>query len=328
MGKFGAEGDWKKNENFYEKTVPLLTGEQYAEQFRLKRGTVGRIVGLLGERDENPSGQGREPNPREKQELLTLWYLGSIISFRKVAMLFGLATCTAWRFVDEVIEDLVTMRDLFTNIPRLESMAQVMEGFRSLKGVPNVCGALDGCHVGILQPHNHPEAYINRKGFFSVNLMALCDSSHKFMDICVGWPGSVHDSRVFRKSTLGKRLADPITRHAILPQNGFIVGDSAFELQSWLMTPFRENQLAENREKKKKYNYLISSTRVVVEKTFGILKARFRRLSCVEAQSVQKVAKLIVTAGVLHNISLQEHDFWKEDGENEVTEGVYADEEM
>ena len=60
-----------------------------------------------------------------------------------------------------------------------------------------VVGAVDGCRVPIIGPEQSPEDYINRKGFHLLILQGLVDSDCRFLDICVGWPGKVHDARVF-----------------------------------------------------------------------------------------------------------------------------------
>ena len=51
--------------------------------------------------------------------------------------------------------------------------------------------------------------YFNRKGFHSIVLQALVDSENRFVNVNVGWPGSVHDvrklsnSKVFRRGEAG-----------------------------------------------------------------------------------------------------------------------------
>ena len=62
--------------------------------------------------------------------------------------------------------------------------------------------AVDGCHVPIIGPRQSPEDYVNRKGFPSLILQELVDCNYLFLDICVGWPGKVHDARVFKNSSL------------------------------------------------------------------------------------------------------------------------------
>ena len=56
------------------------------------------------------------------------------------------------------------------------------------------------------KPRVEPDLYINRKGFWSLNVMAVCDNSMKFMYYKIGAYGSAHDSRVLRCSNLMEQL--------------------------------------------------------------------------------------------------------------------------
>lgn len=300
-------------ENFYEDTVPALTEQQFREQFRLSRHTVDQLLNLIGERDRHPLTHAH-PMDRRKQVLLTLWYLGSQVSFRKVAMLFGVATATAWSHVDEVIDLIVALKDQVIKMPNTrEAIQEVKTGFHLLKGISGVVGSVDGCHIPMCRPTVEPEAHINRKGFFSINLMAVCDSKSKFIDVSIGWPGSVHDSRVFKNGPLFARMTQQTALRQLCGE-GFLVGDAAFQLQTWMMTPFRETQMQEEVAKRRNYNKILSGTRIVIEHAFGMLKGRFRRLTYVEAKSVEKVSKLCMGACVLHNLSLERGDVWEADG--------------
>ena len=46
---------------------------------------------------------------------------------------------------------------------------------------------------------NH-EQYVNCKEFHSLYLKVICDMDMQFTDVFCGYPGSVHDTRVFRNS--------------------------------------------------------------------------------------------------------------------------------
>ena len=69
-------------------------------------------------------------------------------------------------------------------------------------------------------------------------LQGVVDVNYRFLDICVGWAGSVHDARVFVRSP----LCTKITEEQLLPNktlavNGiemplFLIGDSAYPLQT------------------------------------------------------------------------------------------------
>lgn len=127
--------------------------------------------------------------------------------------------------------------------------------------MPGVVGAVDGAHIAIIAPGHHHANYVNRKGFHSIVAQLIYDHKLMFMSINVGWPGSVHDARVFRTSRIGRRIIS----NRLLPAHFHLVGDAAYPLCTNLMTPFKDN-------------YCQSSTRIVIERSIGQLKGRFRKL--------------------------------------------------
>ena len=290
----------QKNEDFYEVTVPGLTETQFKENFRLGRETVASVVELLEEDDANGK-------PMELKVLVLLYYLGSIISFRKVALIFNLSISTAWSFVDEVVRLLCGLKDVYI---KFGGLFEVSDRFQADTGIRGIVGAVDGCHIPIPRPSQNEHAYVNRKHTHSINLMGVCDDAGRFLDVCIGWPGSVHDSRVFKNSPLGQALTDRAFRNRTMPEGSFLIGDCAFQLETWMMTPFRENQMrapnggndGHTAREKKTYNKKLSSARVVIEHAFGVLKGRFRRLTNLETKSVKKAIDITCAACVLHNM--------------------------
>ena len=55
-------------------------------------------------------------------------------------------------------------------------------------------------------------ANINQKGFYSIILQAVRNDQMLFRDTYVGWPGSVHDARVFDNSDLLRGIGRIHTR--------------------------------------------------------------------------------------------------------------------
>ena len=66
-------------------------------------------------------------------------------------------------------------------------------------------GAIDGTFIKIISPKDDPVAYICRKNFHALVLQAVVDYSLKFMDIATGCPGSLHDARGIRLSSIFDR---------------------------------------------------------------------------------------------------------------------------
>ncbi|XP_076075806.1 uncharacterized protein LOC143046535 [Mytilus galloprovincialis] len=136
---------------------------------------------------------------------------------------FGMSAsrCTFHRIVDHLAEK-VERREYKGGRPQLTLEKQILialwyfantECYRSIASrfdvsMPGVVGAIDGTHIAIPGPNQHHENYINRKGFHSIVAQVECDHEMKFMSVNTGWPGSVHDARVFRNSKIGKRIID------------------------------------------------------------------------------------------------------------------------
>ena len=77
-------------------------------------------------------------------------------------------------------------------------------GFYHKFNLPNIVGCINCMHIRINAPpiYRHPEEYINRKRYHSINVQAISDTDCIFTDLDVSWPASVHDSRIFKISVL------------------------------------------------------------------------------------------------------------------------------
>lgn len=182
---------------------------------------------------------------------------------------------------------------------------------RKKKGIPGVLGAIDGPHIPILKPIENQEDYVNRKGFHSVLIQTIVDHRKKILNVSCGYPGSMHDARMLRRSdiyqTIEARGADEF-----FPRNTFLLGDSAYPSLSWLVPPFKDNgRLSANHHD---FNYRHSATRMPVEMFYGHLKGRFRRLKFIEMLDIKKISDVILACSVLHNIIIIE------EGDGEVDE--------
>ena len=161
-------------------------------------------------------------------------------------------------------------------------------------------------HIPISAPAGNHTDYYNWKGFYSVVLQGLVDANYRFIDIYVGWPGSVHDARVFAHSSLynkimtGNLLPDKTEKLHGVDVPLYMIGDSAYPLQSWLMKPFPHNSALSPGQQQ--YNHMISSARIVVENSYGRLKGRWRRLMKRNDMHIDNIPMIIAAACVLHNV--------------------------
>ncbi|CAH1969581.1 unnamed protein product, partial [Acanthoscelides obtectus] len=119
----------------------------------------------------------------------------------------------------------------------------------------------------------------------------------RIRDIFLGFPGSVHDSRVFSASPLGDHLAEMCGQYHLL-------GVSAYPCLVNLLTPFRDNGHLTRRQKN--YNYLLATNRYIIEHCFGSLKQKWRKLYHIKMHKIADIVHFIRACAVLHNICLEE----------------------
>lgn len=108
----------------------------------------------------------------------------------------------------------------------------------------------------------------------------------------------MHDARVFRNSPLFN-----IIRNGHIPYNMHLIGDSAYPLLQNLMTPFKDN--GHLTRSQLLYNTKLSSIRSIIERAFGILKSKFRRLKYLDISNFDLGNNIIAAACVLHNFVLK-----------------------
>jgi hypothetical protein len=231
---------------------------------------------------------------------MAVWFLANQEVFRSVGNLFGMPSKgTAHYCIMEILHILAdNMRSDYIRWPNKQQQYLIAEDFSQRYGFPNVVGCIDGTHVPVKAPSNDRESYVNRKGFPSVNVMAVCDNKMRFTDVFADRAGSVHDARVLRVSPLGAQLEC----NNICDPEYHILGDSAYPLLPQLMVPYRDNSHLTATQIK--YNSVHSETRSVVERAFARLKGKFRRLRGLDCTRISNSLVIIEAAFVLHNFIL------------------------
>ena len=102
-------------------------------------------------------------------------------------------------FCKAVVDHLMPV---YVKFPEGEDLRATVNGFLHIWGFPQTAGAIDGTPIPILAPKEYHTDYYNRKGWHSMVMQAVVDHEYKFIDIASGWPGSVHDDRVFKDSAI------------------------------------------------------------------------------------------------------------------------------
>lgn len=167
----------------------------------------------------------------------------------------------------------------------VENLKIFAEEFQSVRGFPHVIGAMDGKHIRVVNFDNKGSLYFNYKKYFSIILLAMCDANNKFTYVDIGAPGSLYDASVWQRSSLHAALKNgdiDIPSPSFLPQTDvkapyIILADDAFALSEIMLVPWPGRTTGKLTDDQINFNHHQSSTRIIIENTFGILTAKWRR---------------------------------------------------
>ncbi|XP_062613215.1 putative nuclease HARBI1 [Saccostrea cucullata] len=187
---------------FRDRSNPLedLDEDEVFERYRFRPQTILFILGLLPNL-ARPTGRNN-PLPPLLQLLLCLRFLATGAIHLLIGDSLNISRSTAGRCIRDIASHLSNLCRRFVRFPTGNDALSVKRAFSAIAGFPNVLGCLDGTQIRIRKPKLNEADYVNRKGYHSLNVQMCCDHTFRITSCVASWPGSVHDSRVFRQSAL------------------------------------------------------------------------------------------------------------------------------
>lgn len=291
--------------------APRVRDREWRKTYRMFYPHYLLLVNELTPFLSNPTGpksRFREPIEPDRVVAMVLYRLAHGYAPEQVANLYGVGKSTLIFYTKLITR--VLSQDLYSkyiSIPSGERLLQIINEFKQLTGLDNMCGAVDGSHIKLwAQPPNKntPADYWCRHHIHSILLQGVCTAGYLFWDVSAIAPGGTHDATHLRSSSLfgklnrGQCLVEPraiVGDHEFRP---YIVGDSAYPLLSFLLKPFTAQgtgTVAQN-----SFDKDMRKGRVKIENTFGQLKGRFHILRNLNV-GLQYAGQTIVACCVLHN---------------------------
>ncbi|XP_066581296.1 uncharacterized protein [Prorops nasuta] len=259
-----------KIDNYSELTVPRMADKQFQAHFRMSKSVFEILINMAGGINQrNPVSTSGFPEINlQKEFLITIWYLANLESMRSVSERFGIAKSTCWNVLYRTcnILDIINRNYGIIKWPNEDRQLQIAQGF-SRNSFVDVIGCIDGTHIKIKRPKYNSNSYVNRKGYHSLLLQAICDHKMLFIDVYAGEAGSLHDYTLYKRSEIYKQIRN---RESNFFRGSYILGDLAYKLSTNLIVGFKDNGHLSNRQKL--FNNILSKIRVKIENAFGLLK--------------------------------------------------------
>ncbi|XP_067625296.1 putative nuclease HARBI1 [Eurosta solidaginis] len=175
-------------------------------------------------------------------------------------------------------------------------VTQSKQNFQQNFGIPAVIGCIDGTHIPITKPHIDHSVFYNRKGYFSMNALIICDYKMVIRAVDARHPGSCYDAMIWSVSRANDHFQ---RRYGSGERGSWLLGDGGYPIQPFLLTPFRSPQLGTEEHT---FNRKHSSGRNIIERTIGVLKSRFRCLARTLQYQPQKLIQITNVCCALHNV--------------------------
>ena len=206
-----------------------------------------------------------------------------------------------WMMLDVLLK---TFYDTTVCLPITEGQREYLaDRFASKTGIKGILGAIDGLLVRINLPRGVANArpYHCYKSFYALNVQAVAGPDAEFLYVNVGHAGASGDGFASRDSYWWRWCE---INSCNWMGGYFFLGDGAYSLMPWLLTPFDG---AWGRDSPQDvYNYHLSKGRQVIERAFGIMMRRWRiLLRSLEMHDVSKMVKVIKVCCMLHNMCLR-----------------------
>ncbi|GBG90830.1 hypothetical protein CBR_g51335 [Chara braunii] len=222
------------------------TDEYYRQKLRMSMAMFRQIVAACAAYVEKKVTHYRMTLPVEQVITFTLYRWASGETYESGMSAFDMGRATGLQAVRDVTSALLQAYPDAIKWPVGRRRAQIQRAFRD-KGFPNCFGAIDCTHIYIDNPAGAPsDNYYDRKQKFSVQAQVVVDLDLRFLDVHIGYPGSVHDvcvlynSQLWRRAEAGELFDAPPEKlpHGVVTRS-YLLGDNGYPVACpWIVQPY------------------------------------------------------------------------------------------
>ena len=312
--------------------APWLNDAEFKDKYRMTRFSFWLIVDLIKDHDVFVS-KTRKQAPVTHQLMTLLCFLGTEgngMSNWRGRSLFRTSKGALHLYKDRVVEAILdSLYEGLLQWPDPDERRVIAERIRKEFGLPNCIGIADGTLLPLaFWPSTDDYAdYKGRKMHYTLTMLVINDDQRRIRYFNAGWPGSTHDDRVFRNSS----IIQDLDTH-FLP-NEYIIGDSAYGPQNFMVSTFKKPVGGPMSPDNEVFNNKLAKPRVSSEHTIGILKGRFPflcsiRMRLTGKKSFKKILRYITVCVLLHNFLVGKREESFDDACDDHLSEIDADNEL
>lgn len=301
----------RKRRKFWQ-TTEVLSDEEFRICFRMNRREFKNLVDLVRvhlTRDDKMSSLRNGVIEPEVRVAIVVRIMSGASSLDLV-LIWHVARSTIFQIFHDTSSILVENLT-FDGFPSSPSECErLANGFSVSRAVINplygCVGCLDGIAIRIRKPRKqdclNPAHYYHRKGFYAIPVQAICDSNYRFLFFSAKCAGPTHDSVAFSVSSY-----DNLLRNGELPPNYWIAADDAYVCNENIISPFSSSEAIAGSHHDA-FNFYLSSHRMHIEQSFGILMSRWGILWKPLQFKLSENIRSVQLAMLLHNFCIENND--------------------
>lgn len=304
-----------KRTNKVDKTLHTekFTPTEFKEHFRVSREMFWAIHERISDDVEfvSVSPVKRKRGSSELHLLVLLKFLGSNgneATPSKLGQFFKMSKGSFLSYRDRMVVVLLKHLDDTVFWPEADERKEIAKRIEEKYLFPNCVGFPDGTLLPLeLKPSLNGEDSFSRKSCYAVNTLITCDDICRIRDVVIGWPGSVHDNRVWKTSAMYAK------RESCFSPKEYLLGDSAFGASRVMIPAFKKPRGARFARIQEVFNTYLAKPRVKAEHCIGIFKGRFQyfkrmRVLICSKKDLKRTVEQFQCACILHNWLLSEPD--------------------
>ena len=155
-----------------------FSDEELRSRYRFGRDSIEFLTEILENDLQRQTTRNHALSPT-LQILVALRFFASGSFLQLIGDTVGLPKSSVSRVVKDVSLALAQKQNEFISWPSPAELQEIKRGFYDKGGFPGIIGCVDGTHVRIQAPIANENDFVNRKGFHSINVQAVCNHRGK-----------------------------------------------------------------------------------------------------------------------------------------------------